>query len=280
MSKHFDPTREKFVVVCGMPRCGTRQFTDFMSRHDSVALQGEISNRVVPIIRKAVEAADQLYPAGYAADAIAVKRPQTIIQMFGSFSKTMPINVPAAPIQGFKSPSAELMYRDLNALLLPSFPQVRYFYCIRNPIDCYLSLSSMPWFAMGANDYIDRYITSISAASQIARIGAEGRKRVVISTLNLDSFIASKDKAMWLRQRIFAPLKIGPSVEWLAKISRTTENRNATERVTGTRRDKSMQPEALAIFKAREADLQKAIEVFNATFKETLSLKLPQVVEA
>lgn len=280
MSKHFDPTREKFVVVCGMPRCGTRQFADFMSRHTSVALQGEISNPVVPIIRKAVEAADQLYPAGYAADAIARKRPHTIIQMFGSFSKTMPIHVPDARIHGFKSPSAELMHRDLNKLLLPSFPQIQYFYCIRNPIDCYLSLSSMPWFAMDAKDYIDRYITSISAASQIAKISSEGRRRVVISTLNLDSFIATKDKAMWLRQRVFAPLKIAPSVEWLAKITETTENRNATERVTGTRRGKSIKPEALAVFREHEAKLQQAVDVFNATFKETLSLQLPQVAEA
>jgi hypothetical protein len=44
------PPLEAFTVLCGMPRCGTRQFADFLNAHPRLCLQGEIRSGLVNTI--------------------------------------------------------------------------------------------------------------------------------------------------------------------------------------------------------------------------------------
>jgi hypothetical protein len=266
-----------FVVVCGMPRSGTRQFTDFLNRHADIAIQGEMRHALIRSVRDLMVAADAAYPAGYSAKFYQKKRARTVTELFASLSKNRRVSKPKATIHGFKTPQGEHYHRLLKDIVGKSFTQTSYFYCIRNIVDCYLSLVEMPWFVDGPNRYISNYINSLGNAVIVHRLAAAGESKVSIGILNLDDFIRSEAKVEWVASRLFAALPVKLAPGWIDDIVGSTTNRNATERATGKRRAKHLDGAAAEVFQRRLPEIEAAVAQFNATFSENLSCKLPLV---
>jgi len=260
------------VILCGMPRCGTRQFTDFLNQESSICLQGEIKQSLIDPIRQMVEAADRVYADGAYSGRYRKKRAQLLLQLFSHLSKSYPFHKPSATIHGFKTPGIEKAYQTLNSLFLPSTHRLVYFYCIRNISDCYLSLCSMPWFKATPKQFVAKFLRSLTAARQIKASPEAEKGQVAIEILNLDAFIASTDRAQWLATRLFAPVDLQPKAAWLQSIASTTGNRNSTERATGKKRDTQLPADVRGIFLAEKESINAAIQEFNEVFNETLPL--------
>lgn len=291
---------ETFVVLCGMPRCGTRQFADFLNRHPRLCLQGEIRGTLLGTIRGALEAAQQAYPRGYAARAFREKRARGVIDLFGLLSKGNRITKQGADIHGFKCPQMERQQGHITAIVRPAFKRLVWLHAIRNPVDCWLSLRAMPWFSDDPDQFVERYCSSLDYARAIAeRSGAErgGTETdappvttgaptptlamgTTIAALDLDAFIASADKPGWLGQHLFAPLGLAPSAAELAHFAATTDNRNATTRATGTARSRMLDPADHARFEHHAPRLEAAIAAYNARLGTQLALRLPPLHEA
>lgn len=268
---------EVFVVVCGMPRSGTRQFADFLNRHPAIAVQGEIRHSLIRSVRKLLSAADAAYPSGYAASYYHKKRARAVSDLFSGLSKGRRVSKPKATIFGFKTPLAEHYRTYVTEIVGDSFAHTNYFYCIRNVVDCYLSLIEMPWFLDGPNEYITSYINSLGDAVALHEQAAASGSRLSIGVLNLDDFIRSEAKPAWVEARLFAPLPITPDPAWIDEIVGSTSNRNATEKATGKRRKKELAGPAAEVFLHRRAEIEQAVAQFNAAFSENLTCKLPSV---
>lgn len=264
-----------FLVLCGMPRCGTRQFADFLNRHHDVCIQGEIRHALLRPTRDLMVAGDEAYPQGYASNYFQRKRAQAVVEIFASFSKARRVVKPKATFHGFKTPQIESHHKRIGQIVGESFAGTAYLYCIRNVADCYLSLVQMPWFTDGPNAYIEKYIDSLDTAITLRHESLRTGARASIGVLNLDDFIACDDKAAWLAQRLFHPLTIAASDSWIGEIAATTDNRNATERATGTRRAKVLEGAAAEVFAMRLPEVERAVDRFNRTFSENLSCRLP-----
>jgi hypothetical protein len=167
---------ETFVVLCGMPRCGTRQFADFLNRHPRLCLQGEIRGTLLGTIRGALEAAQQAYPRGYAARAFREKRARGVIDLFGLLSKGNRITKQGADIHGFKCPQMERQQGHITAIVRPAFKRLVWLHAIRNPVDCWLSLRAMPWFSDDPDQFVERYCSSLDYARTLAERSGGGNK--------------------------------------------------------------------------------------------------------
>lgn len=266
-----------FVVVCGMPRSGTRQFADFLNRHHAIAVQGEVRQSLIRSIRKLVAAADAAYPSGYASSYYYKKRAKMVHELFTGLSKARRVAKPKATIHGFKTPLCEHYHNDIKTIVGNSYSHTAYFYCIRNIVDCYLSLIEMPWFIHGPNEYITSYIESLADAVTLRQQSAQDNAAISIGVLNLDDFIRSDDKSAWIESRLFAGLPVDASSEWIHEIVDSTSNRNATEQATGKKRKKELEGPAVEVFLRRSNEIEAAVAQFNAAFSENLACKLPSV---
>lgn len=270
---------ESFVVLCGMPRCGTRQFADFLNAHPRLCLQGEIRSNLVGTIRATLAAGDRAYASGYAANYYRQKRAQGVIDLFALLSKARRISKPVADLHGFKCPQMERQSAAITAIVQPAFRRLNWLHCIRNPADCWLSLQAMPWFSDSLDAFVDRYCASLDQARTIADAAAPDGLDVSMTPLDLDAFIAAADKPAWLGKNLFASLGLALSGDELARIVATTDNRNATERATGSARAKVLSPQDHAAMAGHGARLDAAISAYNARFGAALQLRLP-VAEA
>lgn len=275
MPAHTRLPLETFVVLCGMPRCGTRQFADFLNAHPRLCLQGEIRSALVGTIRATLEAGDRAYASGYAANYYRQKRAQGVIDLFTLLSKTRRLSKPGADLHGFKCPQMERQSAAMTAIVRPAFRRLAWLHCIRNPADCWLSLKAMPWFADDMDRFVERYCSSLDQARAIADAAPIDGLDVTIAPLELDAFIAAADKAAWLDRHLFAPLGVTVSNEELARFVATVDNRNATERATGAARARQLCRQDHAAMAAHAARLDASIAAYNARFGAALALRLP-----
>lgn len=271
---------ETFVVLCGMPRCGTRQFADFANAHPRLCVQGEIRGSLLPVIRATLEAGAAAYPTGYSAHQFRQKRAQGLADLLALLSKSQRIAKPGADgdslIHGLKCPQIERQRGLLAAIVRPAFRRMVWLHCIRNPADCWLSLRAMPWFHDDLDQFVARYCTSLAQACALADSPAtDPRFAQSVAALNLDAFIASPDRAGWLGRHLFAPLGLGPPAAELDRIVAATGNRNATSRATGTPRASRLDAADHAGFLRHAARLDEAIGAYNRRLGTTLALRLP-----
>ncbi|MFD2780234.1 hypothetical protein ACFS32_02845 [Novosphingobium pokkalii] len=103
MSLPVRPPLQAFTVLCGMPRCGTRQFADFLNAHPRLCLQGEIRSGLVNTIRATLDAGDRAYASGYAANYYRQKRAQGVIDLFTLLSKARRISKPGPTCTGLSA---------------------------------------------------------------------------------------------------------------------------------------------------------------------------------
>jgi hypothetical protein len=261
-----------YVVVCGMPRCGTRQFTDFLNQSDKVCIQAEISRALLRPLHLFIKKADKVYKKPWQSSNYNRKRPDLLVDLIRNVSKGEVYLQSKATIHGFKTPRIEIGYKALNQLFIPSFSRINYFYCIRAVSDCFLSLHAMPWSRTSPKTFINQYIKSLNSAQQLKELPDTKQGKVAIHILNLDAFVASTTRAQWLAKHLFAPLNLHPEAEWIEGILSTTGNRNSTERATGKRRDTQLPANVREIFLGQKERINTAIHRFNEVFDEELRM--------
>jgi hypothetical protein len=265
-------TFSNYVILCGMPRCGTRQFTDLLNRDNRICLQGEIKQSMIKPIYELVKAADAAYINGTQLKYYQQKRALAISELFSFFSKANRIIKPEASIHGFKTPNIELLHEILTAMFTPSTNQLSYLYCIRNIKDCYLSLTSMVWFKATQEQFIARYIRSLRTAVELGQKSRIANSKTQVRILNLDEYIKETDKADWIIHRIYSQIGMHVTRERAIEIVTTTENRNATERATGKRRDNNVSSNVHEVFLTNKIAINSAVAEFNEMFCENLQL--------
>jgi hypothetical protein len=261
-----------YIVLCGMPRCGTRQFSDFINRDERVCLQAEIHKPLVESVHTLVTHADKVYGAGKKSKLYTEKRCIIVPELFGYISKVSKNTKETAVIHGFKTPGIEECHQQLSELLLPSTQKLVYLYSIRNIKDCYLSISSMSWFKSTQKRFIGKYISSLRDAIALHKSAQKKGSKIQVSALNLDDYIASNDKPAWINERLYRPVGIDISHERAAELIKTTKNTNATARITGKERPTELSLPMHLMFMANQRRINNAVRDFNATFGENLAL--------
>ena len=260
-----------YSVICGMPRCGTRQFTDFLSKDERICIQGEIKTSLIPYMHDLLLRADSEYDSGKQQKYFNRKRYDAVIQLFSLFSKGAKAVKPSASLHGFKTPNAELCYKELCSMILPSVDRLIFFYCIRHIKDCFLSLSAMPWFNRTPEQFIARYIKSLKTAIKINQKTKKERSKISIYILHLDDFIAAEDKARWLISKLYDPIGINLPLARATDYIETTGNRNSTARMIGTKRETELAPGINAFFQTQKEKVNTMIAEFNTVFGTNLA---------
>lgn len=261
---------ERFVVLCGMPRCGTRQFTDFLNADERICIQGEIAHPILKKMADLIDTAEAIYATGNKERYFSRKKAAATAAMFAYFSKANPMFKRGATIQGFKTPNAEVFAPEIFQVLMNGAASVRFMYCIRNIEDCYLSLVAMPWFGQSEEQFIQRYLKSLRRAlslrSEVASSGAEGS----LAVLNLDQFIRAKDQAKWIKEELFDAIGVPVTLERARILVDTVGNSNSTVNTTGVVRKKELSDQAYRVFERHRSEIEADVSEFNQRFDESL----------
>jgi hypothetical protein len=255
-----------YSVICGMPRCGTRQFADFLNKEDRACIQAEIKASLIPYIYDLLMKADSEYESGKQQKHFLKKRYEAIVELFSLFSKGARAVKPSASLHGFKTPNAEFYYEALCAMILPSFERLVFFYCIRNIKDCFLSLSAMPWFNRTPEQFISRYLKSLKTAIKIHKKTKKENSKTSIGILHLDDFIGAEDKASWLISKLYAPVEIDLPLARATTYIETTGNRNSTVRMIGTKRETELAADINNFFQTKMEEVNPIVAEFNKVF--------------
>lgn len=214
----------KLVIIGGFPRAGTRNFADIMNFHDEFIIQGEIHTNVLRAISELFQAADISHFGKRTERAYLNRRAAAALEIYRLMSKTNsdPIEFDfSANFLGFKQPFIERQHKCLAAIFSRDHKECVFFFCLRNIFDNFLSLHSA--FNYTTDKYARALRQSISALKEM-----EQSSFFRVHPLWLDDYIETKRKADWLRLRVFEPVGICPSDEWLEECLGKTTNRNKT----------------------------------------------------
>jgi hypothetical protein len=259
-----------YIVLCGMPRSGTRQFADVLNQHPNICIQGESSRHSVPAIATFLGKLEKIYPSADRHQA-EEQRYRALALAFAAAGKGRPRLAPKADIHGIKSPNHELVHCDLTRLIGAYASPVVYLYCIRNLRESYLSYLSMR-FAKTVQMYIRTYLGSLAAAMAINEASEANPAKVRISVLHLDDFISTSDQGAWLSRRLFDPLGLKVTGPAATRLLAKTVNRNATAQAAGRVRLTQLPGFAASAIQTEQARLDAAIEDFNRMFGTSLAL--------
>ena len=215
--------------------------------------------------------ADKVYNTGRQQKYFVGKRYEVISELFSLFSKGARVVKHTALVHGFKTPNAEFYHKMLCSMILPSVDRLVFLYCIRSIKDCFLSLSAMSWFNSTPEEFIDRYIKSLKTSIAIKRQTKKENSKTNIRPLHLDEFIGVEDKASWLKTKLFGAVGVELSLVQAKEYFETTDNRNATIRATGSRRETELDADTSKIFQAKMKSINSVIAEFNDVCEATLA---------
>lgn len=256
-----------YVIVCGPPRSGTRQFADFLNAHEDVCLQAEINPKLISPIRELLKEADAVYGDSQKKNIYEKKRADAVSAMFSFFSKGNIFEKPDCRVQGFKLPHAELHSGNLNEIITPSFQRLNYFYCIRNLKDTYLSLMAMPWFRASPDQFFKKYVKSLKAAIQM---DGKANGGAVINVVSLDGFLESRDRGEWLLRNLFLPIGIQPNSKTLNEYIDNSINKNSSSRKNLTKPNE-FDEDAISDYFKNKKEILEWTASFNRAFGTNLN---------
>jgi hypothetical protein len=194
------------VFVCGMGRSGTTNALRILNTHPAVALNGEISLSVLKHFFTLLDGVDRSYGAGDSVgDGWRAHKADYMFESFGYLSKggRGRLNkIASAAFRGHKSPRLETLFEKYENHFDGLGPKPRYFYCARNPFDCWRSYREMAWSNYASVDqFLQHYTASFARLKEMQDAAAER-----VTVLNLQDLIAAPDLLAFYRESIFAPL--------------------------------------------------------------------------
>jgi Sulfotransferase family len=194
------------VFVCGMGRSGTTNALRILNTHPSVMLNGEISLSVLKSFFNLLDAADRSYGIKeHLLDEWKTRKAEYVFESFGYLSKSgrgRYDNSSGAHFRGHKSPRLETIFERYENHLGGCGPAPRYFFCMRNPFDCWRSYKTMTWSGYAkVGEFLEDYLLSFECLDEMQKKVHER-----IAPINLDDLKRAPDALDYYNRTIFAPL--------------------------------------------------------------------------
>jgi hypothetical protein len=139
----------EFVLVCGLPRSGTREITDIFNGIPGVCIQGEITkasfdhtcdfiNNIVSDNKRTNR--DRLVKKGAAlfSDSLGLAGKKPLLSIDGELSAV-----------GFKCPNSLGWYKEILSIAKLLNFKLHVIICVREPAEVYRSLMQMDWYSGG-----------------------------------------------------------------------------------------------------------------------------------
>lgn len=194
------------LFVFGMARSGTTNALRVLNAHPEVMLNGEISLAVLKHFFALLDGVERSYAEkDEVLAAWHARKADYILESFGYLSKGgrgQLKKIPNARFRGHKTPRAESLFDRYEAHFRAARLEPRYFYCARNPFDCWRSHKEMAW---NSHETVESFIVQYAESfSQLAQMRRRAPERVFV--LNLAGLTAAANPIAWYRESIFAPL--------------------------------------------------------------------------
>lgn len=196
------------LFIFGMGRSGTTNALRVLNTHPSVMLNGEISLAVQKQFFALLDGVERSYAEkDETFEAWRARKADYMFESFGFLSKGgrgQLKKIPNARYRGHKTPRAENLFDRYEAHFRAAGLEPRYFYCARNPFDCWRSYKRTSWNSHDSvESFVSQYIESFTHLAEMQRRAGE---RVVV--LNLDGLISAAEPMAWYREHVFAPLDL------------------------------------------------------------------------
>ncbi len=215
------------LFIFGMGRSGTTNAQRAVNAHPLVAMNGEISLSVLKQFLTLLDAADRAQ--GDTREAWLERKADYMFESFGFLSKGGRGKLHRradARYMGHKTPRLESLFDEYETHFASAGLKPRYFYCARNPFDCWRSYKAMDWNRYEeVRGFLAHYVKSFERLDEIiAR--APGR----VGVLNLDELIARGDPAAFYREKLFEPLGLDMPERVVQRIEKLSADRSSAPR--------------------------------------------------
>jgi len=215
------------LFIFGMGRSGTTNTLRVLNCHPAVMLNGEIS---IPVIKQFLKTLDQVEDSYGKREATRdgwyARKAEYMFESFGFLAKGgrgKQHKVENAEYLGHKTPRLESLFDEYEQHFASVGMQPRYFYCARNPYDCWRSYRATTWTKYEqVEQFLNHYMDSFEILERI-QPKAGDRLRV----LNLDELKAQPDPIAFYVERIFEPLGLNVNERLIARIQKLASDRDA-----------------------------------------------------
>jgi len=244
-------TKLRPVVVCGMPRSGTRMMTDLLNSVDEVLIQNEIPYDVMVKYFEFVNFVDDFYKEFKKRNPKRsgnewAREKASLTHLFFTFTNKMGALYKDTKLThfGYKTPSIERAFKDFEKSFGEGLKPY-YIYCSRTPDKCWKSVKQMGYLT-DVDLFISRYRRSHKNFLEIIKTD---ESRAI--GFNLDEYIASEDKFSFLKENIFSKIGIDLKDSDKDKLLKTP-NRNTSKRAGKENLDDEKTLEEMELLKNHE----------------------------
>lgn len=151
------------LLVCGLPRAGTRAITNMLNTVPEICIQGEIPSRAFEKVIELYQTVDSIYldetrtPTGKHGRRWPNRSHELMCALWSNLAKgARPLATEECRLFGQKNPGGERYFEFYEELFAGNPPY--YLFCIRNFPDFFLSLTAQRW-AVGKNYRFARLMT-------------------------------------------------------------------------------------------------------------------------
>jgi len=171
-------------------------------------LNGEVPLSVLKQFFALLEATDRYCTDNQGtAEAWNSRKAEYMVESFGYLAKSGRGRLEKgqrARFRGHKTPRLESLFSSYEAHFQSVGLKPHYFYCARNPFDCWRSTKVFSWStARNLEEFLKHYTTSFETLRHMQQTAGER-----VSVLKLDELIAEADPLAWYREKIFARLNL------------------------------------------------------------------------
>jgi hypothetical protein len=223
------------LFIFGMGRSGTTNALRVLNLHPEVMLNGEIA---IPVLKQFFRLLEQVDASQdkqeERRDGWYERKAEFMFESFGFLAKGGRGRLHKredAQYLGHKTPRLETMFDEYEGHFASVGMKPRYFYCARNPFDCWRSYLAASWSRYeSVEEFLAHYAQSFATLERIRQV-AGGRLEV----LNLDELKAASDPVAFYRERLFAPLDLEVGdvlLKRLHKIAAERAERGATPAIS------------------------------------------------
>jgi len=211
-----------------MGRSGTTNALRALNAHPSVMLNGEIPLAVMKQFFDLLDGVEKSYGEKDATiEGWRSRKADFMFDSFGYLSKGgrgQLRKIPEARFRGHKTPRHETLFDRYEAHFASAGLQPRYFYCRRNPFDCWRSYKTVAW---NNHDTVESFLSQyVESFGCLRRMQARAGERVFV--LDLDALTGSADPPGWYRTSIFAPLGLDLLEKTAQRIAKFNAEREST----------------------------------------------------
>ena len=192
------------LFIFGMGRSGTTNALQVANTHPSVLMTGEVPLTLLKEFFLTLDAADRVHTEKH--EGWFERKADYMFESFGYLAKggrgRRQDRRDTALFRGHKTPRLESLFDQYEEHFASAGLTPRYFYCARNPFDCWRSYKATTWNGYrGVKDFLPQYVNSFERLDYMRDKAGE---RIMV--LNLDELIAMGDNCAFYRDRLFAPL--------------------------------------------------------------------------